>query len=168
MSEELVLEVNFDDEPIKLRPRKDFYKYNIIFRSSALILFNDDGKILLQKRSKSKKWFPGLYDFSVSGVVNGRESYEECMTRETKEEIGIKLDFNFLFKLTPSEKKDRSFHSVFIASTNQKLYPDINEIELIKWISREKLKKDIVKNSKKFTPQLLFGLKKYFNYIDNK
>jgi isopentenyldiphosphate isomerase len=167
MSKELVLEVDLDDKPIILRPREDFYKYNIIFRASSLILLNDEGNILLQKRSKSKKWFPGLYDFSVSGVVNGSESYEECMIREIKEEIGINLKFNFLFKLTPSEKNDRSFHAVFIACTNQKLYPDINEIELIKWISKEKLQKDIIKNYKKFTPQLIFCLNKYFDDIDN-
>ena len=163
---ELVLEVDENDIPLGLRSREDFYKSDIIHRSSVLLLFNNNGELLLQKRSKYKKWFPGLFDFSVGGTVND-ETYEECMNREIKEEIGIGVKCKFLFKLKPSEKKDKAYHSVFIAKTNQQLNLDYEEIESVEWISMEKLKEEFSNNPKKFTPQLLVGLKKFFKYTDS-
>ncbi len=120
MNEELVIEVDKDDNRISLRPREDFHKYNIIHRSSVLLLFNQRNEILLQKRSENKKWFPGMYDFSVAGTVND-ESYEDCMKREIQEELGVDLNFEFIFKMAPEEKNDKAYHSVFIGKTNKTL-----------------------------------------------
>ena len=94
MNEEMAIEVDANDKPIGLRPREDFHKFNIIHRSSVLLLFNNKNELLLHKRSENKGWFPGLYDFSASGTVND-ESYEDCMKREIQEELGIDVDFEW-------------------------------------------------------------------------
>jgi len=166
MNKELVIEVDINDKKIGLRPREDFHEYNIFHRSSVLLLFNDKDEVLLQKRSENKKWFPGMYDFSVAGTVND-ETYENCMRREIKEEIGINLNFNFLFKMSPNEKNDKAYHSVFIGKTSEELILDKEEVESVEWISVDKLKTRISSEPNNFTPQLLVGLKKYFNHLNS-
>ena len=54
-------------------------------------LFTADAKVLLQKRGRSKKVFPGLWDISVAGHVAAGESILEGALREVQEEIGLQL-----------------------------------------------------------------------------
>lgn len=164
---ELILEVDENDNPIGTRPREDFHNQKLFHRSSVLFLFNDKEEVLLQKRSMSKDWFPGLYEFSVSGTT-GNETDEECIRRETEEELGISdLDFQFLFKLTPLEKNDRAYNSVFLAKTSQKIKLDPEEVESVEWITMENLHKRVIESPDKFSPQLIIGLEKYLKTSTN-
>ncbi|TQC54027.1 NUDIX domain-containing protein [Mycoplasmopsis mucosicanis] len=60
-----------------------------------LCLFNKKGQLLIQKRNKLKKMFPGMWDLSVGGAVQSGESSFEAIQRETKEEAGIELITKF-------------------------------------------------------------------------
>jgi len=158
---ELILEIDKNNNPIGMRERNDFYTQELFHRSCVLFLFNHKNEMLLQKRSDSKKWFPGLWEFSASGTV-GDESDENCIIRETKEELGIDgLDFNFLFQITPEEKGDRVYNIAFLARTNQEITFDKKEVASVRWISLDKLQKEIALEGDKFTPQLILGIKKY-------
>ena len=57
-----------------------------------IIITNNDDKIIVPKRSATKRLFPNCYDFSVGGHVNSGEDYEEAAYRELKEELGIDID----------------------------------------------------------------------------
>lgn len=161
---ELILEIDKNNNPIGMRERADFYREELFHRSCVLLLFNKEGKLLLQKRSEAKKWFPGLWEFSASGTV-GDESNEDCIARETKEELGIEnLSFKYLFELTPNEKGDRVYNAVFSAKATKELQInfDKDEVERVRWISLDELKREIEENSEVFTPQLVLGIRKYF------
>jgi isopentenyldiphosphate isomerase len=166
MENEQILEVDAQDIPIGLRTIEDFHIHNILHRSSALLLFNSNNELLLQKRTMTKKWFPGLFDYTVSGTLRN-ESYEEGMTREIKEELGKELPFSFLFKILPSEKNDKAFHSIFKAVSNEPIIYKSDETEYFQWYSLAEIEKDIEQNPQNYTPQLLIGLNKYFNLNKN-
>ena len=161
MSEELNIEVDKNNNVIGLRPRSDFYTGKYIHRGSHLLLFNSNNEILLQKRSSTKKWYPNLYTSSVSATV-GDESYEECINREMQEEIGIKIPVKKLFICPCFEKLDKGFHAVFIGRTDDEIKPDTKEIQKIKWIHVENLKKDIAEKPYKYTPTFLEAMKIFF------
>ncbi|MCS4536663.1 NUDIX domain-containing protein [Mycoplasma sp. CSL7475-4] len=57
-----------------------------------IVLFNNEGKMLIQKRSKDKSVAPGLWDFSAGGAVSSGESSYEGACRETLEEIGFEIN----------------------------------------------------------------------------
>lgn len=60
----------------------------------------DKLEILLQKRSKDKRTWPGFLDISAAGHVNYPETPLDAALRETQEEIGLDLspdDLNVLF-----------------------------------------------------------------------
>jgi len=159
--EEFITEVDKNDNFLGLRPRSDFYKnHELIHRSTNLLLFNNKGELLLQKRSNNKKWFPGLYDFSASGTV-GDESYEECMKREIKEELGLNIKFVNLFKYLHSTNFGKAYKMVYTSTNNNKIFIDKFEVELIRWIKIPKLINEIIKYPKKFTPQFIEGINIY-------
>ena len=61
----------------------------LIHRTSHVVVFNSNGKILLQKRSENKDIQPGKWDTAVGGHLAPGEGFEEAARRETAEELGI-------------------------------------------------------------------------------
>lgn len=59
-------------------------------------IINNEGRLLLQKRSLTKKIQPGRWDTSVGGHINSGEPLERAIARETKEELGVDLDLKAL------------------------------------------------------------------------
>ena len=159
---EMIIEVDENDTKIGLRPRDDFYTGNYIHRSAHLILFNSKNEILIQLRSHNKKWFPDLFTYSVSGTV-ADESYEACIAREMKEELGISIDVKRLFKHRPFDLLDDAWHCVFIGKYDGQITPDKGEMKKVNWISADELKDDIIKNLDIYTPPFAAGMKIFFN-----
>lgn len=55
-----------------------------------ILLYHPDGRILLQKRSMSKQFYPGAWDITGGRVMAGEESIAAAI-REVREELGIAL-----------------------------------------------------------------------------
>lgn len=99
MSEQLEI-FDLDGKSLGFQDRQEFYveikdefeKTGQITRQVKrinLILMNFDGKIYLQKRSKSKKENPGLYDKTVGGHVLKGHSCNLTVIKECAEELGF-------------------------------------------------------------------------------
>jgi len=84
------------------------------------------------------------------------------MRRELMEELGIEIEFRFLFKMKPEDKNDKAFHSVFLGSYDGIINYN-EEVAEIKWFYIDELMEMINNKPEAFTPQLLVGLKKYFS-----
>lgn len=60
-----------------------------IHRVVHVLLFNNKGQLLLQKRAKTKDVAPGKWDSLVGGHVHPDESILDAVHREITEELGI-------------------------------------------------------------------------------
>lgn len=159
---ELNIEVDENNNKIGLRPKSDFHTGKFIHRSAHLIIFNSKNEIFLQKRASNKKWYPNLFTYSVSATV-ANETYVECINREMQEEIGINTPVKRLFVYKYFDEVDKAFRAVFIGKTDEEIKPDAREIQKIKWIYANELKKDILENPGIYTPPFVEGMKKYFD-----
>lgn len=90
-SHELLDVVDADDRVVGTATRGEIHRRDLLHRSVHLLVFNGAGEVYLQKRSLAKDNNPGLWDSSVSGHVDAGESYDECVVREAREEIGLTL-----------------------------------------------------------------------------
>lgn len=59
-----------------------------------ICIFDENGNMLIQKRSSNKKSWPDKWDVSVGGAVISGETSGEAASRELFEELGIVLDLS--------------------------------------------------------------------------
>lgn len=90
MQEEILEVVNETGETIRTLPRSEIHgNPSLIHKVVHVLVFNEAGELLLQKRSMNKDVAAGKWDTSVGGHVNAGESLDEAVKRETAEELGI-------------------------------------------------------------------------------
>lgn len=63
-------------------------------KAVAIFIINSKNQVLLQKRSASKKLWPGMWDVSAGGHVLAGEFGLQAVIRECREELGLDLDKN--------------------------------------------------------------------------
>lgn len=90
--EELVAWVDEDENLIQVIPRalaNSDPKYLHI--EIAGLIFDDQQRVLLQQRAKTKKVHPGVWTVTVAGHITYGDSIENTFLRELKEEMGIEI-----------------------------------------------------------------------------
>lgn len=58
-------------------------------RATYIVVHDGMGKILVQRRTESKDFYPGWLDATAGGVVQSGENMLESARREAEEELGI-------------------------------------------------------------------------------
>ena len=164
--EEWVDIVNLQDEVIDSMSRVDAYQKKMFasMRASWLMIKNREGKLWIPRRHLDKKVLPGALDGSVVGHVMSGESYEECLIRETSEEVGVCLtgqSYRYLGKLEPS--KDDSFCFSAIYEIELESVPNWNRNDFSEyfWLTPEELVTKI-ESGDKVKDTLLVVLKKFY------
>lgn len=127
----------------------------IIHRAVDIILFNSEGQILLQKRSKHKDTYPGYYTVSASGHVDKGETYLLSARREINEELGIthpkKIHLVKAAKYIVRLPHESEMTVLYTGIYNGTVIPTPDEVESVLYVARSEL----VGMRKKLTPGAL-------------
>ncbi|EKT55628.1 NUDIX hydrolase YfcD [Providencia sneebia] len=81
--------VNDKNEVIAQATRRQMRAENLRHRATYIVVHDGMGKILVQKRTDTKDFYPGLLDATAGGVVTQGENILEAAKREAEEELGI-------------------------------------------------------------------------------
>lgn len=100
----------------------------------SIIIYNDNNKVLIAQRGKSKKKFPLLWE-TIGGVLEENETPEECIRREVMEEINCSISELKLFKVYIINEDSRYVLIVFTGKINEQIQLN-SEIEQVKWIDK--------------------------------
>ena len=120
---------------------------------------NDKNQILIQKRSLSKKAYPGLWAQSAGGaVLKGEDSFQACI-REVEEELGIIPDIGKTELVHSFIRHGNTIADVYLIHQSislDKLTLQKSEVEDVKWASYVEIKELL--NANKFVPSVMEGL----------
>lgn len=81
--------VNEENEVIAQSSRAQMRAQRLRHRATYIVVHDGRGKILVQRRTETKDFMPGMLDATAGGVVQSGENMLESARREAEEELGI-------------------------------------------------------------------------------
>ena len=123
----------------------------LLHRGVIMYIFDDEGRVLLQKRSATKDTDPGFWSMSAGGHVGKGETYEVAMDRELREELGVELPIKFVEKFIFRHPRETEIDTLFVAKGNGPFYPSHNEVEEVKFFTKLDLNKKLQSSGFKMT-----------------
>lgn len=135
-----------------------------------LHVFNNEGKLYMQKRSATKDIQPDKWDSSVGGHIDLNETPEQAALREAREEIGLhNLTIYYLDKYIIETDVERELTYCFYTVSNQDPQIDMKEVSDGRFWEISEIKSQLGKDI--FTPnfELDFGhfLSKGLDHLQN-
>jgi 8-oxo-dGTP diphosphatase len=123
---------NFASDPTKNSKLKI---QNCVEVSAALIF--RDGKLLIAQRHAASH-LGGLWEFP-GGKLEPGETFEQCLVREIREELGVKISVGELFEEVSHTYPEKSVHLQFFICQLLRGEPQPLDCAALKWISRSEL-----------------------------
>lgn len=160
--------VDENDRPIGASTRQEAWANGSYYRLVQIVIQDEEGNFLFQKRSLKKPLYPGLWTNAASGHVDEGETYETSAPRELNEEIGVTVPLTlvgkFLVQKTVDDKIINQFNGVFEGriphDTEFSLQPE--EVSEVKWFTPAELRERIVANPDAFTPAAVTAFHKFY------
>ena len=156
--------VDIDDNVIGQAPRHRVHAESLRHRAVHVFVFNTQGELFIQLRSKRKDTYPGYYDSSASGHLESGEQYDSCATRELLEELRLNVYIRHLqkhFLVTACEPLGWEF--IWLYSIKGDFCPEPNpaEIESGKFWSRSEIETSLEKSANLWAPCFRFIFREF-------
>lgn len=154
MEEEIFNIYDKEGNHLGIAPKSECHKRGVNFYHKPVWIWiiNNDGNVLIQKRSKNKKVSGGLFDVSCGGHVKFDETIIEGAMRELYEELGLKINksqYKFLGEYRCDETMEiAQVYIIKITSDIKDFILQKEEVEEIKWVNLNEL--EILFNKEEF------------------
>lgn len=162
MAEEWFDVVNDRDEPVGKALRIEVHARGLLHRAVHVLVFDDHGRLFLQKRSMKKDTSPGLWNSSCSGHVDAGEDYDTAAVRELKEELGltVKAAPTRWFRVEPCEATGQEFCWIYRITSGGPFVLHPEEIEGGDWLEPAEVTQRIADKPEQFSAsfRLIWGI----------
>ena len=172
MTEENVILVNKNDEPIGLMPKLEAHQKALLHRAFSVFILNDKNEIMLQQRAHQKYHSPLLWTNTCCSHQRDGENNIEAGSRRLFEEMGFKTDlkelFHFIYK-APFDNglTEHELDHVLIGYFNQNPKINTEEVENWKWMKIEDVKIDIKKQPEIYTIWFQIIFDEFYHFLEN-
>jgi len=165
---EKLLLVNKKDQVIGYETKERCHRgKGLLHRGFSVYLFDNQGRLLIQKRSKFKKLWPLYWANSCCSHPRKDEDYEKAGERRLKQELGFTCPLRLAdkFQYWAGYKdigSENELCAILVGKySNEKIKADPKEVADWKLVKIEDLEKDFKKNPDKYAPWFKIGLKRY-------
>jgi len=154
--------VDLNDRVISQATRDEVYAKSLHHRIVHILIFDEAGRMAMQKRSQTVSYCPGYWSTAVGGHVQSSENYEQAALREFAEELGTSCAIEFFSKdLYEAKGSPIKFVAAFKATYTGVFNPNPDDVETIDFFALQEIKA-MIDRGEKFHPELLFLLNRYF------
>ena len=155
-NEEQIILVDKDDIQIGTMGKLETHEKGLLHRAFSIIVKNDSGEIMLQKRALGKYHSGGLWTNTCCGHPRDGEELIFAAHRRLKEEMGFDCSLKEIIAFTYQANlnkglKENEFLHVFSGEYNNAPVLNPQEADGWKWITVGELKKDVADNPNNYT-----------------
>ena len=145
------------DRPVGVRPIEDVWEQGLLHRIVLVVVKNQAGEILLQRRAAHMKLFPDCWDYAAAGHVDEGETYEAAALRELEEEAGItgrtlREVERFQSDDRWEDKKLNRFYRLYEVTVDGEPIPDHDEVVGFTWMNLRELDERMRAHPDEFSP----------------
>ena len=120
----------------------------VLHRAFSLLIFNEAGELLLQRRASTKRLWPLYWSNSCCSHPRRNEPMESAIHRRLHEELGIRCPLRYLFKFQYQAQygatgAEHELCSVYIGRHGGPLRVNRSEIDSWRWITPEALDEEM-------------------------
>jgi isopentenyldiphosphate isomerase len=154
----------FSDEgaPAGLAARNDVHRLGLWYRASNVFLFRTDGRLVIQRRHRSKDVWPDAWDLSVAEHLKPGETFLKGAIRGLREEFGIEgvtlkaLSDEIRCRLEVPESGIKAYELqvCYHRVSDADLACDFDEVAAIRFVTVDELEAAIRTSPHEFTPSL--------------
>jgi len=158
---ERVICVDEADDPVGEAGKLQAHEKGLLHRAFSVFLFDDENRLLLQRRALTKYHSGGLWANSCCGHPRPDEPTNQAAVRRTREELGLGAElyeafcFRYRAQLDNGMIENELVHMMFgryVAAPA----PDPAEVAELCWMSLETLTEDIATNPDHYAQWLRF------------
>ncbi|MBI4170086.1 MAG: isopentenyl-diphosphate Delta-isomerase [Candidatus Aenigmarchaeota archaeon] len=171
---EQVILVDESDNELGYEEKLTCHKLPVkLHRAFSIFIFNGKGQVLLQRRAKSKHHWGGFWSNTCCSHPRPDEPVELAAKRRLEEEIGIVCDLQFLFKFIYKADYDTTWGEheldwVFVGYYDGPIKPNEDEIDDLKFVDIDALKKDMSAHPERYTPWFKICLDRVLEHVGKK
>jgi isopentenyl-diphosphate delta-isomerase len=148
---ELVDLVDSDDRVVGSSSIADCIAKGFLHRAVAVLVRRSSGAMLLQLRSKKKKWDPGLWTLSSTGHVKRGEAYDAAARRELEEELGLRTNLIpqgkiLIPPISVGSMTEYEWVALYSAVSDAQVSMDPAELDAVREVSIDEAKGMIARN----------------------
>ncbi|UTL87088.1 NUDIX hydrolase YfcD [Serratia marcescens] len=147
--------VDEQNEVIAQSSRQQMRAERLRHRATYIVVHDGMGKILVQRRTEIKDFYPGWLDATAGGVVQSGENVLDSARREAEEELGIAgVPFAEHGLFYFEEEQCRVWGALFSCVSHGPFALQEEEVAEVCWLTPE----DITARCDEFTPDSLKAL----------
>ena len=156
-SEELIL-VDTQDNETGHRSKAECHDGDgILHRAFSLFLFNGHRELLLQRRSESKRLWPGYWSNSCCSHPRRGESIHTATQRRLSDELNVTATLEYVYKFRYQASfgdagAENELCHVFLGTTGGVLRPNVSEIAEVRFVTARELSAELEAEADAFTP----------------
>jgi isopentenyl-diphosphate delta-isomerase len=157
-AEERVVLVDGEDREIGTAPKMEAHQNGgRLHRAFSILVFDAEGRTLLQKRAAGKYHAPGRWTNTCCSHPRPGESVEAAAHRKLQQEFGFDCPLTPSFPFTYSVDlgggmSEREFDHVLFGQFAGTPHPNPEEVEEYRWVSLKDLMEDVRLHSPEYTP----------------
>jgi isopentenyl-diphosphate delta-isomerase len=157
VSEEEVVLVDAEDRPLGVAGKLAAHRRNLRHRAISALVFDPQGRMLVQQRARAKYHSPGLWSNACCTHPRRGEDPVAAAARRLREEMGIAppLVFAGLFSYQAQVGDgmwENEIVHVFAGVHDGEVRPDSDEVEAFDWRDVAALRADIAAHGERYTP----------------
>lgn len=153
---EYVTLVDAEDRAIGTAEKMKAHREALLHRACSVVLFNEEGEMLLQQRSPAKYHSGGLWSNTCCTHPRPGESPADAASRRLCEEMRMTADLRPAFKFVYRAEIDdglieNEYDHVFVGQAEGPPHPNATEVADWRWAPVEQVEDDLVLHPSRYT-----------------